>query len=77
VAARHAQDPYFAAMSAHVAAYVASRAPLAMQFAWLSRIEHVSSRVQYHVNHDEEWHDLESFKQAIGRVWESVTSDTY
>jgi hypothetical protein len=39
-------------------------------------IENVWSLVQYHLNHDEEWHDLESFKQAVVRAWEGVTLDT-
>ena len=39
-------------------------------------IENVGSLVQCHLNQDEERHDLESFKEAIVRIWESVTSDT-
>jgi hypothetical protein len=27
-------------------------------------------------NHDEVWHELESFRVAIVRVWKSVTSHT-
>ena len=38
--------------------------------------ESVCSRAHYDSNPNEEWHDLESFKEAIVRVWDSVISDT-
>jgi hypothetical protein len=43
----------------------------------LNLIENVWGFVQYHLNHDEEWHGLESFKQAVVRAWEGVTSDIH
>ena len=40
--------------------------------AWMR----VCDRAHHDSNPNEEWHDLESFKEAIVRVWDSVTSDT-
>ena len=35
-----------------------------------------AAELDHELNPNEEWHDLESFKEAIVRVWDSVTSDT-
>lgn len=41
----------------------------------LSLIENVWSRIEYHLNNEGEWHDLESFNDEVMKVSTSVTSD--
>lgn len=41
----------------------------------LSLIENVWARIEYHLNSEGEWTDLDSFKVKIMRAWTSVASD--